>query len=188
MILKLDKQHEPLKTASNSISRKMRKIELLTKNTADEELSEYAKTTEVQALVANEATRATGVEGKLDDLETEANTNLVAAINEVNTNASNAQTAAGNASSKADATAQEVTVHTENTNIHVTTEEKAEWNNKQDALQYYTESTNSVVIGDTDTNATVTLKCGSTEVALDEAALIKFKQLLNTVYVYPENG
>lgn len=40
MILKLNKQREPLKTASNSISRKMRKIELLTKNTADEELAD----------------------------------------------------------------------------------------------------------------------------------------------------
>lgn len=36
MILKLNKQHEPLKMASNSISHKMRKIELLTKNTVDE--------------------------------------------------------------------------------------------------------------------------------------------------------
>lgn len=39
MILKLNKQHEPLKTTSNSILNKMRKIELLTKNTADEELA-----------------------------------------------------------------------------------------------------------------------------------------------------
>ena len=40
MILKLNKQYKPLKTTSNSISRKMRKIELLTKNTADEELAD----------------------------------------------------------------------------------------------------------------------------------------------------
>lgn len=40
MILKLNKQHEPLKTTSNSILNKMRKIELLTKNTADEELAD----------------------------------------------------------------------------------------------------------------------------------------------------
>lgn len=38
MILKPNKQ-KTLKTTSNSISRKMRKIELLTKNTADEELA-----------------------------------------------------------------------------------------------------------------------------------------------------
>lgn len=59
---------------------------------------------------------------------------------------------------------------------------------KQDALQHYTESTNSVVIGDTDTNATVTLKCGNTEVVLDEAALIKLNQLLNATFAYPENS
>lgn len=59
---------------------------------------------------------------------------------------------------------------------------------KQDALQYYTESTNSVVIGDTDTNATVTLKCGNTQVVLDEAALIKLNQLLNATFAYPENS
>lgn len=78
--------------------------------------------------------------------------------------------------------------HITNTDIHATTAEKAEWNNKQDALQHYTESTNSVVIGDTDTNATVTLKCGSTEVVLDEAALIKLNQLLNATFAYPENS
>ena len=78
--------------------------------------------------------------------------------------------------------------HITNTDIHTTTAEKAEWNNKQDALQYYTESTNSVVIGDTDTNATVTLKCGNTEVVLDEAALIKLNQLLSATFAYPENS
>lgn len=78
--------------------------------------------------------------------------------------------------------------HITNTDIHTTTEEKTEWNNKQDALQYYTESANSVVIGDTDTNATVTLKCGNTEVVLDEAALIKLNQLLNATFAYPENS
>lgn len=75
--------------------------------------------------------------------------------------------------------------HITNTDIHTTTAEKAEWNNKQDALQHYTESTNSVVIGDTDTNATVTLKCGNTEVVLDEAALIKLNQLLSATFAYP---
>lgn len=83
---------------------------------------------------------------------------------------------------------EEVTVHTENANIHVTQANKEIWNNKQDALQHYTESTNSVVIGDTNTNATVTLKCGSTEVVLNEAALIKLNQLLNATFVYPENS
>ena len=78
--------------------------------------------------------------------------------------------------------------HITNTDIHTTTAEKAEWNNKQDALQHYTESTNSVVIGHTDTNATVTLKCGNTEVVLDEAALIKLNQLLNATFAYPENS
>lgn len=78
--------------------------------------------------------------------------------------------------------------HITNTDIHTTAAEKAEWNNKQNALQHYTESTNSVVIGDTDTNATVTLKCGSTEVVLDEAALIKLNQLLNATFAYPENS
>ena len=110
------------------------------------DLTEYAKTTEVQTLVSNEATaranadtaldgrlttaegklttvegkleglptgktieqaiedavgaeetRATSVEGALSDLETEASTNLVAAINEVNTNADAAQTTADSA-------------------------------------------------------------------------------------------
>lgn len=103
------------------------------------DLTEYAKTTEVQTLVTAEATaragadtvldgrltrlqekfidlpvsktikevveeavgaeetRATGVEGTLSDLETEASTNLVAAINEVNTNADAAQTTADSA-------------------------------------------------------------------------------------------
>lgn len=78
--------------------------------------------------------------------------------------------------------------HLTNTDVHTTAAEKSSWNNKQDALQYYTESTNSVVIGDTDTNATVTLKCGSTEVVLDEAALIKLNQLLNATFAYPENS
>ena len=78
--------------------------------------------------------------------------------------------------------------HITNTDIHATTEEKTEWNNKQDALQHYTESTNSVVIGDTDTNATVTLKCGNTEVVLDEEKLIKLNQLLNATFAYPENS
>lgn len=58
---------------------------------------------------------------------------------------------------------------------------------KQDALQHYTESTNSVVIGDMNTN-TVTLKCGNAEVVLDEAALIKLNQLLNATFAYPENS
>lgn len=80
---------------------------------------------------------------------------------------------------------EEVTVHTENANIHVTQADKEIWNNKQDTLQHYTESTNSVVIGDTDTNATVTLKCGSAEVVLDEAALIKLNQLLKATFAYP---
>ena len=78
--------------------------------------------------------------------------------------------------------------HLIDTNIHVTQANKEIWNNKQDALQHYTESTNSVVIGDTDANATVTLKCGSTEVVLDEAALIKLNQLLNATFAYPENS
>lgn len=184
MILKLNKQHEPLKTTSNSILNKMRKIELLTKNTADEELagkenilvagtdnvtldresepgktvimvsstpvdlSEYAKTTEVQTLVNGEATRAAGVEGELDDLTTDAHGNLVAAINEVDAHADtaqstadNAQSTADNAASKADAAAQEVTSHTENADIHVTQADKENWNNKLDTLTYYEENT-----------------------------------------------
>lgn len=82
---------------------------------------------------------------------------------------------------------EEVTVHTENANIHVTQADKENWNNKQDTLQHYTESTNSVVIGDTNTN-TVTLKCGNAEVVLNEAALIKLNQLLNATFAYPENS
>ena len=78
--------------------------------------------------------------------------------------------------------------HLIDANIHVTQANKEIWNNKQDALQHYTESTNSVVIGDTDTNATVTLKCGNTEVVLDEAALIKLNQLLSATFAYPENS
>ena len=103
------------------------------------DLTEYAKTTEVQTLVTAEATaradadtaldgrlttvegkltdlpagktieqaieeavgaeetRATGVEGALSDLTTDAKGNLVAAINEVDTNANTAQTTANNA-------------------------------------------------------------------------------------------
>lgn len=103
------------------------------------DLTEYAKTTEVQTLVTAEATardaadtalggrlttvegklvdlpegktieqaivdavgtettRATGVEGTLSDLTTDAQGNLVAAINEVDANANTAQTTANNA-------------------------------------------------------------------------------------------
>lgn len=61
------------------------------------DLTEYAKTTEVQTLVTAEATRATGVEGELDDLTTDAKGNLVTAINEVDANANTAQTTANNA-------------------------------------------------------------------------------------------
>lgn len=79
---------------------------------------------------------------------------------------------------------EEVTVHTENANIHVTQADKEIWNNKQDTLQHYTESTNSVVIGDMNTN-TVTLKCGNTDVVLNEQALIKLNQLLSATFAYP---
>lgn len=48
------------------------------------DLTEYAKTTDVQTLVSNEATRATGVEGALSGLTTTTKDNLVAAINEIN--------------------------------------------------------------------------------------------------------
>lgn len=75
--------------------------------------------------------------------------------------------------------------HLTNTDVHTTAAEKSSWNNKQDALQHYTESTNSVVIGDTDTNATVTLKCGNTQVVLNEQALIKLNQLLSATFAYP---
>lgn len=54
------------------------------------DLTEYAKTTEVQELVTAETTRATGVEGTLTDLTTDAKGNLVAAINEVDANADSA--------------------------------------------------------------------------------------------------
>lgn len=79
---------------------------------------------------------------------------------------------------------EEVTVHTENANIHVTQADKENWNNKQDTLQHYTESTNSIVIGDTNTN-TVTLKCGNIEVELTEEKLNKLNQLLNATFAYP---
>lgn len=58
---------------------------------------------------------------------------------------------------------------------------------KQDTLQHYTESTNSIVIGDTNTN-TVTLKCGNTQVVLNEQALIQLDQLLSATFAYPENS
>lgn len=51
------------------------------------DLTEYAKTIDVQALVNDETTRATGVEGELNNLTTEDKDNLVAAINEIDATA-----------------------------------------------------------------------------------------------------
>lgn len=51
----------------------------------------------IEAAVGAEETRATGVEGTLSDLNTDAKGNLVAAINEVNANADAAQTTADSA-------------------------------------------------------------------------------------------
>lgn len=83
---------------------------------------------------------------------------------------------------------EEVVSHSGNADIHVTQANKENWNSKQDALQHYAESTNAVAIGNTNTDATITLKCGNTEVVLNEAALIKLNQLLNATFAYPENS
>lgn len=70
------------------------------------DLTEYAKTTEVQTLVTNETTRATGVEGTLSGLTTSAKDNLVAAVNEVDAHADTAQTTANTALGIANAAVQ----------------------------------------------------------------------------------
>lgn len=57
----------------------------------------------IEEAVSAEETRATGVEGTLTDLTTDATGNLVAAINEVDAHADAAQTAANNAQTAADA-------------------------------------------------------------------------------------
>lgn len=63
----------------------------------------------IEDAVGTEETRATGVEGALSDLTTDAKDNLVAAINEVDANANTAQTTASEALTKANTAIQTVT-------------------------------------------------------------------------------